>query len=166
MAIAKFLLFVFVVFLGLTMGSGLYEGVAVLPMFLLGPPESVTAYYQHNMAYPQFTVNAGPLLWRYLTPLTALFSLAALISGLFFTGGTHRKLRTFGAALFIITFIVTIGWFIPNLIRMLTDAPNMTAEEITTTATWWYRLNWVRFGLLGIAWLATLKAMTLPAEKR
>ncbi|MCA1625539.1 MAG: hypothetical protein LC768_14080 [Acidobacteria bacterium] len=48
LSIAQIFLWLFVVTLGIMIGGGLYEQLVVMPLWQTAPPDSVTAYYQHN----------------------------------------------------------------------------------------------------------------------
>src|SRR5829696_1129039 len=90
--IAQIFLWLFVITLGITLGGGLYETLVVMPLWTAAPPESVLAYYQHNVANPQFVLNQGGRFWIFVTPLLGLLCLATLLSGLR-TRPEHRRWR-------------------------------------------------------------------------
>jgi len=79
---AQIFLWLFVIALGMELGGGLYETLVVMPLWAAAPPDSVTAYYQHNVANPQFTLNAGGRFWMFFTPFVGLTAITALLSGL------------------------------------------------------------------------------------
>lgn len=161
MSISRLCLFLFVIVVGLEIGAGLYETLVVLPMWALNAPDSVVAFYQHNQANPDFTINAGGRLWMFLTPLVGLVSIAAFLTGLK-TSGSHRKWRMAGTLIAFTVVAVTFAWFVPNLLKLLYHVPEMTSAEIATTANRWYAANWGRvvFGITG--WICGLKALNKP----
>jgi hypothetical protein len=64
-SVSQLFLWLFIIVLGIEIGAGLYETLVVLPLWTASPPESVIAYYQHNMANPQIRVECGrPFLDR------------------------------------------------------------------------------------------------------
>ena len=67
-SIAQLFLWLFVIVLGVEIGGGLYETLVVMPLWSLSPPDSVVAYHQHNVAYPQLALNAGGRFWMFNTP--------------------------------------------------------------------------------------------------
>jgi len=81
-SIAQIFLWLFVIALGITLGGGLYETLVLMPLWDTAPPNSVTAYYQHNVANPQFAPNQGGRFWAFIMPLTGLLAIATLLSGL------------------------------------------------------------------------------------
>ncbi|MET0754069.1 MAG: DUF1772 domain-containing protein [Pyrinomonadaceae bacterium] len=162
---AQILLWLFVISLGIELGAGLYETLVVMPMWAAAPPDSVLEYYRHNAANPQFTLNAGGRFWMFATPLVGLTAIAALLSGLK-TRSEHRKWRVAGTILAIIVVISTFAWFVPNIIKLFSEAvTRMSADEITSLTNWWVRLNWVRAVLYAAGWLAALRALSIPPEK-
>src|SRR4029078_10542726 len=116
-SIAQMFLWLFVIALGIEIGAGLYETRVVLPLWTGAPPDSVTAYYQHNAANPQFALNAGGRFWMFATPLVGLSAIANLLSGLR-TRPQHRNWRITGTILALVVVVSTFGWFRPNITRL------------------------------------------------
>lgn len=162
---AQLFLWLFVIVLGIELGAGLYETLVVLPLWAAAPPDSVTAFYQHNAANPQFTLNAGGRFWMFCTPLVGLTGLAALLSGLK-TRSEHRKWRIAGTILALIVVASTFAWFVPNIIRLNSkDVLTMSADAVTSLTNWWIRLNWVRAVVYSAGWLAALRALSISPEE-
>ena len=163
-SIGQVFLWLFVIALGIELGGGLYETLVVMPLWSAAAPDSVTAYYQHNVANPQFTLNAGGRFWIFATPLVGLTAIAALFSGLR-TRPEHRKWRVAGAVLALIVVISTFAWFVPNIIKLMgKDVTQMSAGEIASLTDWWVRLNWVRAVIYAAGWLAALRALSIPPK--
>jgi hypothetical protein len=161
-SIARIFLWLFVIALGIELGAGLYETLVVVPLWAAAPPDSVIAYYRHNAANPQFALNAGGRFWIFATPLVGLTAIAALLSGLK-TRPEHRKWRIAGAVLALLVVVSTFAWFVPNIIKLMSEAVmQMSADEVASLTNWWVRLNWVRAVLYLAAWLAALRALTIP----
>ena len=164
MMISKTLLFIFVVVLGIEIGAGLYETLVVLPLWALSPPDSVIEYYKHNAAEPQFALNAGGRFWMFFTPLTGLTALLALLSG-FRTNPRHRRWRITGSVLALIVVAATFAWFVPNIMKLYSEAVlTMSADEVTTLTNQWVRLNWVRVAVYLTGWLCALRAFSIPPQ--
>src|SRR5690348_11930719 len=143
-SIPQMILWLFVIALGIEIGAGLYETLVVLPLWTTAPPDSVTAYYQHNSANPQFALNAGGRFWMGATPLVGLLALATLLSG-FRTRPQHRQWRIAGTVLALVVVLSTFAWFVPNIIRLTgKDVMAMSAAEVTSLTRSWVHLNWVR----------------------
>ncbi len=165
-SVAQVLLWLFVVLLGIEIGGGLYEALVVMPLWAAAPPDSVLAYYHHNVANPQFVLNQGGRFWMYCTPSVGLLAVAALVSGLK-TGPDHRRWRITGTLLAIIVVVCAFAWFVPN-IMLLTGSrvTQLSGEQLTALTNWWVRLNWLRAVLYIMAWLAALRALTIPPVRR
>ncbi len=164
LSIAQILLWLFVIVLGIVLGGGLYEQLVAMPLWSLAPPDSVIAYHQHNVAYPQFAMNPGGRFWMFFMPLTGLLAIATLISGLK-TRPEHRKWRLAATILALIVFVFTVAWFVPNIIKLEQGGAGMSAEQMTSLTNWWVSLNWVRAVIFLAAWLAGLRALTIPARR-
>ena len=162
-SIARLFLWLFVIVLGLEIGAGLYETLVVLPLWTLAPPDSVVAYHQHNVAYPQFALNAGGRFWMFFTPLTGLMALATLVSA-FKTHPEHRKWRVAATVLALMVVGFTFAWFVPNIKILGQGGAGLSADQIANLTNWWVRLNWVRVVFYSAGWLAGLRAMTLPSS--
>jgi hypothetical protein len=162
---AQLFLWLFVIVLGIEIGAGLYETLVVLPLWTLSPPESVISYYQHNMANPQFALNAGGRFWIVNTPLVGLMSIAALLSGLK-TRPEHRKWRVIATVLALVVVAATFAWFVPKIMILAKGGAGLNGQQITSLTNWWVNLNWVRVVLYSAGWLAGLRAMTIPASSK
>lgn len=164
LSISYILLFLFVVVLGIELGGGLYETLVVMPVWSAGAPDSVLAFYQHNLANPKFVLNAGGRFWMFFTPLTGLTALACLLSGLR-TAPEHKKWRIAGSALALIVVIFTFVWFVPNIIKLNSAAIlSMSRDDLASLTNWWVRLNWVRAVLYIAGWLAAIRALSIPSK--
>ena len=162
-SIPQIILWLFVIMMGIEIGAGLYETLVVMPVWSTSPPDSVLAYFHHNVANPQFILNAGGRFWLIFTPLTGLLAIATFLSGLK-TAPEHRKCRMLGSGLAIIVVAATFAWFVPTLMILMGEAaPKLGGDEITRLTNWWVRLNWVRVVVYMAGWLSALRALTLPA---
>jgi hypothetical protein len=160
---SQIILWLFVLALGITMGGGLYEVRVVMPLWGSAPPDSVIAYYQHNVAFPQFAPDQGGNFWIMVTPLATLLSIGVLISA-YWTRGVHRRWRMAAAAAALTVQVATFAWFVPNIIRLLGgDVLTMSRDDVSSLANLWINLNWVRVALIMLAWLFALRAITIPS---
>ena len=163
-SIAQIFLWLYVVVLGIQIGGGLYEQLVLMPLWSLAPPDSVVAYYQHNVANPQFAPDQGGRFWIYFFPLGALLAIATLISGLK-TRPEHRKWRMVSTILALIITVFTFAWFIPNIITLTGQGvTKLSGEQVTNLTNWWVRLNWVRAFMYLAALLAALRALSIPPK--
>jgi hypothetical protein len=156
---ARWFIGLFVIVLGIELGAGLYETLVVLPTWT---PDALS-YYRHNVEFPQYAITAGPRFWMFQTPFLGVVSLVTILTGLR-TQREHRKWRMLGAGLALLVVVGTLAWFVPNLLSLIGEGvTRMSAEQISSVTDLWVRLNWVRVFVYSAAWLAGLKAMTVPA---
>ena len=163
-SIGKIFLWLYVISLGVELGAGLYETLVVMPLWQTAPPDSVIAYYQHNAANPQFTLNAGGRFWMVATPLVGLTSIAAFLTG-FRTRSEQRKWLIIGTVLGFLVVVWTFAWFVPNIMKL--HGPSvlaMSPDEVASLANNWVRFNIARIVVYSTAWLATLRAFSLSSE--
>ncbi len=142
------LLWLFIIFLGIAFGAGLYESRVVVPMWTSDPPAS--------LASP----DSGRRFWAFVTtgPLT-LLTVANLVAAL----QTQGPARAWWLAAAIVTLVeraATFGYFIPTIIRLQRN-PTLTQAAVRTALARWVRLNYVRNTLTLVAWIAALKALAL-----
>jgi hypothetical protein len=162
-SIQSIILWLFVIVVGISIGAGIYESRVLVPLWSAAPPDTVIAYYQHNAAYPQFAPDQGGRFWIFASPLAALLTAAMLISA-YWTSGSHRKWRLAAAVLALIAYVATFAWFVPGIIRLSSsDVLTMNRDDVASLATWWVNLNTVRVFFMTTAWIAALRAMTLPS---
>ena len=142
------LLWLFIIFLGIAFGAGLYESRVVVPMWTSDPPAS--------LASP----DSGRRFWAFVTtgPLT-LLTVANLVAALQ-TQGPARGWWLTAAIVTLVERAATFGYFIPTIIR-LQRKPTLTQTAVRTALARWVRLNYVRNTLTLVAWIAALKVLAM-----
>ncbi len=142
------LLWLFIIFLGIAFGAGLYESRVVVPMWTSDPPTS--------LASP----DSGHRFWAFVTtgPLT-LLTVANLVAALQ-TQGPARAWWLTAAIVTLVERAATFGYFIPTIIR-LQRTPTLTPTAVRTALARWVRLNYVRNTLTLVAWFAALKVLAM-----
>ncbi len=142
------LLWLFIIFLGIAFGAGLYESRVVVPMWTSDPPTS--------LASP----DSGRRFWAFVTtgPLT-LLTVANLFAALQTQGPTRAWWLT-AAIVTLVERAATFGYFIPTIIR-LQRRPTLTQTAVHTALARWVRLNYVRNTLTLVAWFAALKVLAM-----
>ena len=140
------LLWLFIIFLGIAFGAGLYESRVVVPMWTSDPPAS--------LASP----DSGHRFWAFVTtgPLT-LLTVANLVAALQ-TQGPARAWWLTAAIVTLVERAATFGYFIPTIIR-LQRTPTLTQTAVRTALPRWVRLNYVRNTLTLVTWIAALKVL-------
>ena len=142
------LLWLFIIFLGIAFGAGLYESRVVVPMWTSDPPAS--------LASP----DSGRRFWAFVTtgPLT-LLTVANLVAALR-TQGPARGWWLTAAIVTLVERAATFGYFIPTIIR-LQRTSTLTQTAVRTALARWVRLNYVRNTLTLVAWIAALKVLAM-----
>lgn len=156
-------LWLFIIFTGIEIGGGLYEALVVVPLWSFAPPDSVIAYHQHNLDYPQLAINAGGRFWMFFTPIVGLLALTVILSG-FKTQPEHRRWRLTSGIIAFLLIVTTFAWFVPNIMILTKGGAGLNGEQITSLVHWWVRLNWVRVVVALTAWITGIRALTIPAK--
>ena len=157
--IARVLLWLFVINLGIAFGAGLYESRIVVPQWISFSAESG---YQWN-AEAARQADTGLRFWVFVTtvPLT-LLTLANLVAAWRSRGPTRRW--WLGAAVASLADrVFTFSYFIPTMLRLMNDETLSQAEAVAL-ALQWARLDYVRHAIGLAAWLAALKAFALQSR--
>jgi Anthrone oxygenase len=147
--VTEVLLWLFGLVLGISFGAGIYEARVVVPQWENTPPQT----------WP----NTGLMFWAYVTtvPLT-LLTLASLVAA-WRDQGPRRYWWLGALAITIAERSATFSYFIPTLIR-LTGTEDLPEAEVKATLSQWRRRNYGRHVLTLAAWLAALKALSLPTK--
>jgi hypothetical protein len=147
--VTEVLLWMFVIDLGIAFGAGIYEGRIVVPQWENTPPQT----------WP----NTGLKFWAYVTtvPLT-LITLASLVAA-WRDQGPRRYWWLGALAITVAERSSTFSYFIPMMIRLM-GTENLPEAEVKAALSQWRRLNYGRHALTLGAWLAALKALSLPTR--
>jgi hypothetical protein len=151
-------LWMLVINLGIAFGAGLYEDRIVAPRWLaVGADASL--HWHGDVARRDDT---GRRFWGFVTtvPLT-LLTLANLYAS-WVSAGDARLWWLTAAVATSGERLMTVAYFIPVMVRLMkaTDSPRFVA-----IATRWRRLNYLRHGLVAVAWAAALRAVALQAGR-
>jgi hypothetical protein len=147
--LARVLLWLLVLNLGIAFGAGIYEARVVIPQWANIPPRS----------WP----NTGLMFWVYVTtvPLTVLTLVSAVVAWL--DQGPRRHWWLGAVAVVIVERIATFAYFIPTMVRLM-GAETIPQAEVEATLSQWLLLNHGRHVLTATAWLAALKAFSMRGE--
>jgi len=152
-------LWLFVIFLGITFGAGIYEERIVVPRWLNSSDDSG----RHWNADAARRDDTGRRFWAFVTtvPLTLL-----TVANLIVAWRAPSPLRAWWLAAAILAFgdrIFTFAYFIPTMVKLM-RAPD--SSQSVTKATRWTNLNYVRLAIALGAWLAALNALSLLYQNR
>jgi hypothetical protein len=152
--LARALLWLFVINLGVAFGAGLYEHRIVVPRWLVSARDGL-----HWNADAVRLDDTGLRFWAFVTtgPLT-LLTLGNLWAAWRGATGLLRRWWLSAAVLALLDRVFTFAYFIPTMIGLMSapDSASAVAE-----ATRWWNLNYVRHALVLAAWLCALNAFAL-----
>jgi hypothetical protein len=154
------LLWLFVIAAGIELGAGLYEARVIVPGWAGAPPDSVMQWRQLHHDYPQIVADAGTRFWIVSTPLLGLLAIANFIAA-FFARGSSRRWWLLSSGLTILVIATTFIYFVPTLTSILAGPANVAAATVHR----WTSFNWVRAGVVFIAWLCGLRALTITERE-
>ena len=155
--IPDILLWLFVINHGIAFGAGLYEQRVILPQWFSRSSESGV----HVNSAAMRSTDTGRRFWAFVTtiPLTLL-----TLANLFVAWQSHGPRHDWWLGAVAITFverIATFSYFIPTALRLM-RAEALASARVGAMASQWMALNHVRAALALIAWLAALRALSLP----
>ncbi|OLE54712.1 MAG: hypothetical protein AUG51_07085 [Acidobacteria bacterium 13_1_20CM_3_53_8] len=160
--IEQILLWLFVILSGIVIGGGLYEMRVIVPLWANSPPESAWYWEAQRIANPQYAPNSGLRFWIFLTPTHLLLSLATLIAG-WKTLGDHRKWLFASTIAFIVLHTSALVWFVPTIGEILNSRSlGISPEQVTAKVHMWVTFSWVRAAIGLAAFVAGLRALTIP----
>ena len=150
------LLWLFVINLGIAFGAGLYESRIVVPQWF---SFSRDAGYRWN-AEAARNADVGLRFWVYVTtlPLT-LLTVASLIVA-WWTPNVVRNWWLAATAAAVVDRVMTLTYFIPRMVDLM-GGEAFGKSEAVAKALQWVRLSYIRHAATLVAWLASLRALSL-----
>jgi hypothetical protein len=155
-AVITFLLWAYVLILGICCGAGLYESRIEVPRWLRPGPGGHLVWDREAAA----ASDAGLRFWVFVStgPLTLL-----TLAGLAAAWSAPSPARGWWLAALAATLLdrgMTFGYFIPTMVKLVAGSAYAPAEA-AAKALEWTRLGWIRHAANAFAWLAALRALTL-----
>jgi hypothetical protein len=158
MPLTEFLLWLFLLNLGVAFGAGLYEARVLLPQWTT-PPSG--AGFQWNAELARRT-DPGLKFWAFVTtgPLT-LLALASLVVASR-TPGARGSCWLAAAVLVLLERLATFTYFIPTMLRLQrTEAP--AEPQLQARVSRWMALNYLRNAAYLAAWVGGMLALRAAA---
>jgi hypothetical protein len=142
--------------LGIAFGAGLYESRIVVPQWLVTQPGSGSRWN----AEAARQADVGLRFWVYVTtiPLTVLI-VASLVAARWAPPAV-RSWWLIACAVTTIDRLMTFAYFIPTMLTLMREGA-LSEEAAVSKAQQWVALGYVRHAVTLIAWLASLKALSL-----
>jgi hypothetical protein len=152
-SIARGLLWLFVIFLGITFGAGVYEERITVPRWMTSKSGSGPHWNPDAARHD----DVGRRFWGFVTtiPLT-LLTLASLVVA-WRAAGPLRSWWLAAAILALGDRIFTFSYFIPTMIGLMRESDS---SESVVRASRWAKLNYVLVAIVLAAWLTALNAFS------
>jgi hypothetical protein len=152
---STWLLWLFVLNLGIAFGAGLYEHRIVVSGWITTSADG--AHWNADAARDDDT---GRRFWVFVTtvPLT-LLTIASTYAA-WHAAGPLRAWWLAAALAAVADRVLTFAYFIPAMIGLLSAADS---PDAAAAATRWSHLNYLRHAIVLVAWLAALRAFALHA---
>jgi Domain of unknown function (DUF1772) len=151
------LLWLFVINHGIAFGAGLYEQRVIMPQWFSRSSESGIRV---NSAVMRST-DTGRTFWAFVTTVPLTLLTLANLSVAWQSAGPRHDWWLGAAVITLVERIATFSYFIPTAVRLM-RADALPSVDADAMASQWMALNHVRAALGLIAWLAALRALSLP----
>jgi len=145
----------FLMFLGIAFGAGIYEARVVLPLWF----NKINDKYSVN--YENLTeIDSGRKFWGFITtvPLTILMIINIVLAAQF--TGSISTLWLSASLIILVERIMTFSFFIPTIIKLQRNK-DMTEENVSKKISLWIRMNYVRNILILLSWILILQVIIL-----
>lgn len=154
MPLTHVLLWLFVLNLGIAFGAGLYEARISVARWL-GPPQGPRPGWHPEEALRD---DPGRRFWGFTTTLPLTLLTLANLWAAWHAPPPLRRWWLIAALAALADRGATFLYFIPRMLRLLrtADSPGARADMRQ-----WARLNYLRIGLMLVAWLTALQALSL-----
>jgi hypothetical protein len=145
---ARVALWLLVIFLGMSVGAGLYEARIMVPLWRETPPAD--------------WINTGTRFWAFVTsgPLTVVLAVSVFLA--WRASGPARGWWLAALAVSAVERIATFAYFIPTMYGLQNQTGGLDDPAASVFESW-VALNHLRHVLSIAAWLLALRAMSLLA---
>jgi hypothetical protein len=153
-------LWLLVIFVGIQFGAGLYEKLAIVPLWAdVSADQVLSAMESSGMK------RAGRAFWPFVSPVVALVAVINLVVA-WRSNATYRRWWLAAAAAMAVCALASYGSFVPQMLAFQSARVGWTAPEIETFVTWWTGLNYLSMTIGGIGWLCALRFLSLSGTGR
>ena len=142
-----------VVFVGIQLGAGLYEKLAVVPRWSRVPGEQVLEAMHASGMYA-----AGRVFWPFVSVPVAVLAVVNLVLARRSTAAYRRRWLA-AAGCMTCYAAVSYGYFVPTMLRLQASGDGWDPAHIETVVGWWTSLNNLRLLLGAVGWLCALTAL-------
>jgi hypothetical protein len=149
------LLWLLVIFVGIQFGGGLYEKLAIVPLWAEVPGDQVLDQMQASGMY-----RAGRAFWPFVSVPVAILAALNLVVA-WRSGAPQRRWWLTGAVLMCGYAVGSYGFFVPSMLALQAYGASWPAAEIESMVGLWTTLNWARMVVGAAGWLCALRALSL-----
>ena len=153
---AAIVLWLFVINLGIAFGAGLYESRIVVPSWFSNASGSTLRWN----AEAAREADVGLRFWVYVTTIPLTLLTLCSIGAAWWTPEPVRGWWLVAAAATLVDRVMTFGYFIPTMLRLMRPGA-LSEAAAASTARQWVSLGYVRHAATLVAWLAALRALSL-----
>jgi len=148
-------LWLLVIFVGIQFGAGLYEKLAIVPLWAEVPGDQVLDQIQTSGMY-----RAGRAFWPFVSVPVAILAVLNLVLA-WRSKAPERRWWLTGAALMCGYAVASYGFFVPSMLALQSSGASWPAAEIESLVSLWTALNWGRMVVGAAGWLCALRALSL-----
>jgi hypothetical protein len=155
--IPDILLWLFVINHGIAFGAGLYEQWIILPQWFSRSSGSGIRVDSAAMR----NTDTGRRFWAFVTTVPLTLLTLANLAVAWQSHGPRHDWWLGAAVITLVERIATFSYLIPTALRLM-RADGLPSAQVEAMASHWMALNHVRATLALVAWLAALRALSLP----
>jgi hypothetical protein len=154
--LSQIALSLFIFFLSLGLGGGLYETLVVYPNWKNDPtPQNLS----HKLKESGQAL-AGRRFWPFISPTTALLALINTFIA-WHSAGLLRTVWLAASIAIILKSIATYTYFVPTMIRKFGKAESVEPQNLRKSVSQWTSLSPLRLCLEFFAWVAAVWSWSL-----
>jgi hypothetical protein len=151
-------LWLFVIFVGVQFGAGLYEKQAIVPLWADVPPDRVLDQMRTSGMWA-----AGRAFWPFVSPVVAVLAVVNLVVARR-SPAIYRRWWLAGAAFMVAYAVFSYSYFVPQMLLLQSSGGAWSAARVESLVDWWVGLNYVRMVIGAAGWLCALRALSLSAS--
>jgi hypothetical protein len=153
-------LWLLAIFVGIQFGAGLYEKLAVVPLWADASADQVLAAMESSAMK-----RAGRAFWPFVSPVVAVLAVVSAVLA-WRSDVSYRRWWLAAGLTMTVYALASFGYFVPQMLSFQSTGGDWSASEIEAFVTWWTGLNYVRMVIGGIGWLCALRALSLSGSGR
>jgi hypothetical protein len=153
-------LWLLVIFVGIQFGAGLYEKLAIVPLWADASADQVLAAMESSGMK-----RAGRAFWPFVSPVVALLAITNLVVA-WRSETPYRRWWLAAAVAMTVYALASYSYFVPQMLAFQSGGDDWTAPQVETFVTWWTGLNYARMTVGVIGWLCALRALSLSGTAR